>query len=319
MIGLRLLPFLFLATTYMLQAQQLSLFTQYRENAAIINPAALESDFLAFGHNATIGVSYRAQWVGLSGAPTTQTLRGSYLNTEWSGVTLMAGGHLINDQTGPTGFTGLYGRVAAILTNDVQVGGLILGLSAGFVQYRVNASEILLQDPNDVLGTVDQTQGYPDIGAGLYFYQTIGGPRGEDYFYAGVSVPQVFGLDLAFQNDAGEYNIQRVQHIYGMLGMYKFFDNGGFLEPSVWVKSVSGAPINADVNLRYQMPSALWIGAGGATSGTAHLEGGLTIGEDAGFTNTLRIGYGFDYSFSSFGPAAGSTHEVNLSFSFGGY
>ncbi len=320
MTGLRLLPIVFFLTTFALQAQQLPIFTQYRENLAVINPAALEGDFLAFGNNVTVGLSYRAQWVGLSGAPTTQTVRGSYVNTEWSGVTLMAGGHLINDQTGPTGFTGFYGKIGGILTNDIEYGGLAVALTAGFVQFRVRASEIRLRDPNDNIGTIDQSQFYPDLGLGIYFYQMLDGAFDGDYIYAGVSVPQIFGLDLTFQDEeTGEYTIGRVQHMYGMLGLYKFFDNGGFIEPSLWFKYVANAPLHADVNIRYQLPSALWIGAGGAINGTAHIEAGLTLGDNVGFDNTLRIGYGFDYSFSSFGPTAGSTHEINLSMSFGGY
>lgn len=320
MTGLRFLPFLFLATTYLLQAQQLPLFTQYRENVAVINPAAMESDFLAFGQNVTIGASYRAQWVGLSGAPTTQLVRGTYLNPDLSGVTLLAGGHLINDQTGPTGFTGFYGKIGGVLTNDIDEGGLAVALSAGFVQFRVKASEIRLRDPDDNIGTIDQSQFYPDLGIGLYFYRMLDGAWDGDFIYAGVSVPQIFGLDLSFQDqETGEYLITRNQHIYGMLGLYKFFDNGGFIEPSVWVKYVANAPVHADINLRYQLPSALWIGAGGAINGTAHIEAGLTLGDNVGFDNTLKIGYGFDYSFSSFGPTAGSSHEVNLSMSFGGY
>ena len=307
-----LLPFLLLAA-FCLQAQQLSLFTQYRENIGIINPAAVESDFLAFGQNITFGASYRAQWVGLDNAPSTQTVRGSYLYADGSGVALMAGGHLMNDQTGPTGFTGVYGRVAGIVTSDPAEGGFVVGLSAGAVNFRINASEIRLRDQGDLLGSTDQSQFFPDVGVGLYFYRLVG--RNDDYFYAGASVPQVFGLDLTIQNDAGEYVTQRVQHFYGMLGFYKFFDNDSFLEPSAWVKYTQGAPVNVDFNLRYYLPVNFWIGAGGSTSGMVHLETGIVLGDTAGFDSTFKIGYGFGYSFSSFGPTAGTTHEINLAYS----
>lgn len=296
-----------------LEAQQLSLFTQYRENATIINPAAVESDFLAFGQNITFGGSYRAQWVGLDNAPTTQTLRGSYLYAGGSGVTIMAGGHLINDQTGPTGFTGAYGRVAGVVSANPEEGGFVLGLSAGAVNFRVDASQIRLREEGDIIGTADQSQFFPDLGVGLYYYRMTG--RNDNMFYAGLSVPQIFGLDLTFQNDAGEYSTKRVQHYYGMLGYYFFFRDNSFLEPSVWVKYVEGAPSNVDFNLRYFTPVNFWVGAGASTAGTAHLETGVMLGDVTGFDRTFRIGYGFDYSFTSFGPTVGSTHEINLTFS----
>lgn len=316
MTGFRLLPFLLL-TAYFTQAQQLTLFTQYRENTTLINPASLEGDYLAFGQNLTVGASYRAQWTGLSGAPRTASIRATYLNVDWSGVTLMAGGHILNDQTGPTGFTGVFGRLAGVLTDDPEFGGLSLGLSAGMVQFRVNAGDIVLRQEGDVLGTVDQAQFFPDVGVGLFFYRMLdGGAFDGDYFYAGASIPQVMGLDFTFQNENGDFLTRRVRHFYGQLGMYKFFDNDSFLEPSVWVKYTPNAPFNADFNLRYQLPTSFWVGTGLSTAGTYHLEAGFLLGQNLGFDNTIRIGYGFDHTFSTIGPAAGSTHEINLGFSF---
>ncbi|MCO6487106.1 MAG: PorP/SprF family type IX secretion system membrane protein [Phaeodactylibacter sp.] len=307
-----LLPFLLLAG-FCLQAQQLSLFTQYRENIGLLNPAAVESDFLAFGQNITFGANYRAQWAGLENAPSTQTVRGSYLYADGSGVSLMAGGHLMNDQTGPTGFTGLYGRIAGIVSANPEEGGLVVGLSAGAVNFRIRTSEIRFRDQDDPVATSDESQFFPDVGVGIFYYQMVG--RNDDFFYAGVSVPQVIGLDLTIQNEQGEYVTQRVQHFYGMLGFYKFFDNNSFLEPSVWVKYAQGAPVNADFNLRYYLPVNFWVGAGGSTAGTVHLETGILLGDTAGFDRTFKVGYGFGYSFSSIGPTAGTTHEINLAYS----
>ena len=316
-VRLSLLFFSLVLVSKTLTAQQLSLFTQYRENIGIINPAAVENDYLAFGNNISFGASYRTQWLGISGNPRTQTLRGTFLADQMSGVAIMAGGQLINDQTGPTGFTGFYGRIAGILTDDPAYGGLSIGLSAGAIQYRVNASKIILREPNDILGTQNQAQIFPDVGFGLFMYKAVGGRYGSDnYLYGGVSVPQVFGLDLTFQNDQGDFFTKRIQHFYGQLGFLKFFGNDSFLEPSLWVKYVPNAPANIDLNLRYQMPAALWIGAGGSTAGTVHLETGLNLGENLGLDSNVRLGYGFDYSFSSFGPFVGNTHEVNIAISF---
>lgn len=300
-----------LAINKTLNAQQLSLFTQYRENATIINPAAVDADFLAFGQNLSFGASYRAQWVGLDHAPTTQTVRFSYLNKEASGVALMGGAHLMNDQTGPTGFTGLYGRIAGVLSEDPEYGGFVIGLSAGAVQYRVNASEIYLRDDGDIVGTQNQSQLFPDVGVGLFYYQAT---ANDDYFYTGLSVPQVAGLDLTFKDDAGEFYTKRVRHFYGLLGFYKFLDNNSFIEPSVWIKYTPNVPVNLDLNIRYQTPGALWIGTGVSSAKNFHIETGVLLGN--GLDNAIRIGYGFDYSFSSFGPSAGSTHELNIAFSF---
>ncbi len=302
-----------------LDAQQLTLFTQYRENATLINPAAMETDFLAFGNNLTVGLHYRKQWAGLSGSPETQSIRFSYINDEWSGATLTAGAYLMNDLTGPTGFTGFYGRIGAVISPDPSYSGLSIAISGGMVQYRVDASEIRLREGNDVVGTMDQSQLHPDVGVGIFFYNTITkrNRNRDDIFYAGVSIPQLLGLDLTFTDEAtGDFFVQRARHYYGSVGILKYFYNDSYLEPSVWVKYVEGAPINVDLNLRYQLPNALWVGTGISSAKNFHFETGLALGENVGLLNTLRLGYGFDYSFSSFGPSAGSTHEFQVAFSF---
>ncbi|MDN3636231.1 PorP/SprF family type IX secretion system membrane protein [Neolewinella lacunae] len=290
-------------------AQQLSLFTQYRENATIINPAAMESDFLTFGYNMSFGANYRRQWAGQQNTPETQSIRFSYINSQASGVALTGGGYLMNDQTGPTGFTGAYGRVGAVISRDPEEGGISVGLSAGYVGYSVRVSELVFQQNGEPLSGTDIGQGHPDIGLGVYAYRYA-----SDYsmFYGGISVPQLLGLDLTFQNENGQFNIQRLRHFYGMAGWYLFTGSDSFLELSSWVKYVEGAPLNADISLRYQLPSAPYMGAGISTAGNFHFEAGLNIGQSYNSDTNFRIGYGFDYSFSSFGPSVGGTHELQV-------
>lgn len=310
------LTFLLVWLTNTIFAQQLSLFTQYRENLTLLNPAAVGSNYLTNEENLTFGATHRTQWQGFDAAPTTSTLRADLLFESGSSVSLLSGGYLIHDQTGPTGFTGLYGRLAGLLSNDPRYGGLSLGLTIGMVQYRVNASEIRLREDGDVVGVEDQNTIHPDVGVGLFAYTLLdGGLFDDDYLYGGLSIPQVFGLDLTFSGPNGEFHTQRVQHMYATVGLYKFLNDGSFLEPSLWLKYTPNAPFNLDVNLRYQMAENFWIGLGGATSQTIHLEAGFILGDNLGLDNSLRIGYGFDYSFTSFGPYTGGAHEINLAFS----
>lgn len=299
-----------------MSAQQIPLFTQYRQNLGILNPAAVGSDYLISNHHLSFGASYRNQWVGFEATPVTQTIRGEYLYDGAGSFGLLVGGYLLNDQTGPTGFTGAYGRIAGILTDDPEYGGLSIGLTAGVVQYRVNGSELFVRDPGDILSMEDQSQIFPDVGFGVFYYKTIeGGRLDDDIFYGGISVPQVFGLNLDFKNEDGDFSTQRIQHFYGLLGLYHFFDNDGYLEPSAWIKYAPNVPVNVDFNLRYQFPSNMWLGTGLSIAGTYHLETGFTFGENLGWDSILKIGYGFDYSFNTFGPDVGSTHEINISFS----
>lgn len=302
-----------------LSAQQLPLFTQYGEQIGILNPAALSNDFLIYQHNVSFGASFRQQWVGLEAAPKTQTIRGDYIFADGNSLGLIMGGHLINDQTGPTGFTGAYGRIAGIFSDDPYDSGISAGFSFGMVQYRVNVSEIKFLELNDVLITEDQTRLYPDVGFGVYAYKRLsgGGWLDDSQVYGGISVPQLFGLDLEFKDENDQFYTKRVQHIYGNLGLIKYFDDEQFIQPSVWIKYVPNAPVNVDFNLRYQMAPNFWLGGGASSAANVHLETGLILSEQVGAGNHFKIAYGFDYSFRTFGPSVGTTHEINLYYTFG--
>lgn len=307
--------FLLLLLPILVNAQQLPLFTQYRSNQGIINPASINGDYFAFQQNIAFGATYRLQWASLDAAPSTQTVWGEYFQQKRGGLNLLTGAYLLNDKTGPTGFTGLYGRIGGVLVDNPEYGGISFGLNLGVVQYKVDASELVLRDPDDVIAAEKMAQWFPDVGFGVYAYTLLdGGFVDDDYIFGGISVPQVIGLDLNFDSEKGTFKTKRIQHIYAQAGWLHFLDDDSFLETSVWGKYAPNSPFNMDFNLRYQMQSNFWAGFGGATSGVMHFEAGFILGANLGLDNTLKIGYGFDYPLNEFGPYAGPTHEINLTF-----
>jgi len=289
-------------------SQQTPLFTQYRESYSIINPAAVSSDYLLREQNLDFGISLRSQWNNLNNHPVTQTVKGNFIYTQ-SGVSLMTGGYLINDRTGPTSFSGLYGKIGGILSDDPYWGGISMGLTLGVQQFRVDASQFITRQEGDLLASQDQSKIAPDVGFGFYYYKRFEkGWFSDDIVYAGVSVPQVLGLKIAFQEADQEFDIRRTQHINLVAGYYKMLDNDKFIEPSIWLRYVANAPISLDINFRYHVNKSIFFGFGGSLARTFHFETGFVIGEQ------LRIGYGFDFPFNTIGPIGRSTHEVNLSF-----
>jgi type IX secretion system PorP/SprF family membrane protein len=292
-------------------AQQIPLFTQYREAHGVINPASINQDFFTNHHTKSFGASYRQQWAELKNPPTTQILRGEYFAANQQGVALLTGGYLMNDQTGPTGFTGLYGRIGGVITSDADYSGLSIALSAGAVQYRVKTTDLKLHDPNDIQAQQDRMQIYPDVGMGVFYYQKLSGNFDDDYIYGGLSIPQVLGLDLNFPNGNGTFSTKRIQHYYANVGWYHIMGESMF-EPSAWIRYVPGVPLSVDLNARYQMGANFWLGAGTSLSGNIHLETGIKLGSESAF----KVGYGFDYSTQAFGAYVGGSHEINLSVSF---
>ncbi|NJL74431.1 MAG: PorP/SprF family type IX secretion system membrane protein [Saprospiraceae bacterium] len=311
-----------LAITFstLLHAQQLPNFTQYRSYSSLNNPAAISSNYMAFEQNGSIGTSYRVQWSDVIAAPRTFVLQGDYLMDNGGGTSLLFGGHVINDQTGPLATTGVYGKIGGVISRKPESGGFCVGLTAGAVQFGVKSKELRLRDLDDLTAQQNLNSVYADVGVGIFAYQRMGGKKTKgDFLYGGVSIPQIIGSTVSIVDDEGkEFSLKRNQHIYGNIGYLHYFWNDSFIEPSVWVKYVPNAPINVDANIRYFFDeSLLWIGAGGSSSKAAHIEFGVMLGDNTAYENNLQIGYGYDYSFNSFGPSVGGTHEVNVAYVFG--
>jgi type IX secretion system PorP/SprF family membrane protein len=315
----RLLVFISFGSAFLwspVQAQQLPLFTQYREYHSVLNPATVNSDYILNRYNLSFGASLRTQWVGVARNPQTQILRGEYCFNKNNDnfFTPIVGGYLMNDATGPTGFRGIYGRFAMIGTHDPREGGFSAGLNIGATQFHLNATEVYFRQP-DQLAQQDYQQMYPDIGLGVFGYKTFSGEK--DILYGGLSVPQIFGFDLRFKGTDKEFAVKRVPHFYGLLGFYKFlpFAEGTFVEPSVWIKYVPNVAVQLDFNTRYQMGEYIWLGVGYSTANTFHGEIGFLLGENIGWANNnCKIGYGYDHAFSTISPYFGTTHEINFTF-----
>jgi type IX secretion system PorP/SprF family membrane protein len=287
-----------------LSAQQLPVFTQYREHQGVINPSALPYGYLTDQNTGAFGGSFRRQWLDMQNPPTTQILRGEKLFADYgAGIKMLAGGYFINDQTGPTGFTGVYGRAAGLITNDP-------------VQYRLRTSDLKLRDKDDIVAMQDRAQWYPDLSLGIFAYKRIGDFEGNNLIYGGISIPQMMGLDFTIRDDGRDFSLKRTQHYYATAGWYHFIGDRSFVETSVWMKYLPNTPFNADLNVRYQAANTFWVGLGSSYQGNIHAEAGVVLGKNMGYDSNFRIGYGFDYSTRSFATFVGTTHEINMSFAF---
>lgn len=256
-----------------------------------------------------IGVSSRRQWSqqAIREAPVTSNFQIERIWDNWGQVGLIAGVNILHDQVGKMGTTGLYGRLAGII-GDPRSGGLSLGISIGYVQYRLRSSETQPLQQGDPLLSADQTQWAPDVGFGLYYFQKF---EHSKFFYVGASVPQSFQLDLTFRNMDNAFSLQRVRHYYGVIGFYHFPTNYTFIEPSIWIRYVEGVPFSADLNVRWQPEERFWVGGGVGTSKSVHFEFGLRLGVEKNY----KIAYSADIGFNDYSPFFGSSHEIHLGYS----
>ena len=294
--------FIFLLIAQIIYGQQLPIFSQYQEGDHFTNPALLSNSLLKYDLNSTASLVYRNQWTGIKDAPRTSLGRFDQWNDDSN---LHYGGTLIYDQTGPTSFMGLYGKIGygVELTRDWM---LSLALSGGIVQYRIKAAELNFLEEGDIAQR-NEVRIYPDLGAAAVLYY-------DKKYFVGFSIPQVIGLNTAFEDAENSFNIERIRHYYMTAGAF-FPVNDNWLELSAYGKYVQNVPILAGINLRYDYQEMFWIGGGGSTAGAFSFEGGLILNTGGNWSH-LRVGYGLTNYFSEFNLNYGFVHELKTAYSW---
>lgn len=267
-------------------AQQLPQFTQYMFNTISINPAyAGNRDAISI-----IGL-HRSQWVGIAGAPTTQTLSiNSPLRNEKIGLGLS----VINDQAGYENYTYVYGDFSyTINVNDATT--LSFGLKAGMSYYNLD-EELLMDVPDDPFFRGETFNRWtPNFGAGLFL--------SSQRWYIGLSAPKLINND---NNELSEYVSLEQVHYY-LTGGYVFdLTDNLKLRPTLLAKATSGAPLSVDMTGTLIFNEKLYLGA------AYRVDDAIGAFVNFQILEPLRIGYAYDYSISDLQPYTSGSHEILL-------
>lgn len=228
-----------------LQAQQDAQYTQYMYNTISVNPAYAGSR----GHM-SIGGLYRAQWVGLDGAPETQTLN---LHTPVGYRGLGLGISFVNDIIGPTSET--YFDVDFSYTIQTSLDArLSFGLKASAHLLDVNFSELNQNTqvgPDPTLQQNIDNKFSPNIGAGVYYH--------TERFYAGLSAPRI--LETTHFEESSLSTANEEMNFYLITGYV--WDLNPFLKfkPALLTKAVQGAPLQVDVSANFMFNEKFILGA----------------------------------------------------------
>ncbi|MEM1258668.1 MAG: type IX secretion system membrane protein PorP/SprF [Bacteroidota bacterium] len=234
-----------LLTTIVSMAQQDAQYTQYMYNTVSVNPAYAGSR----GH-LSIGALYRAQWVGLDGAPETQTLN---LHTPMGYRGLGMGLSVVNDVIGPTSETYFDLDFSYTIQTGIE-GQLSFGLKASAHLLDIQFSELnqdLGQGPDPTLQQNIDNQFSPNIGAGIYYH--------DERFYAGLSVPRM--LETEHFDESNLSTARERMNWYLITGYV--WDLNPFLKfkPALLTKWVEGAPLQVDVSANFMFNEKFIVGA----------------------------------------------------------
>ena len=224
-------------------AQQDAQYTQYMYNTVSVNPAYAGSR----GHM-SIAALYRAQWVGLDGAPETQTLN---LHTPLGYRGLGAGLSFVNDVIGPTSETYFDLDLSYTIQTGIE-GKLSFGLKASAHLLDINFTELYTgQNAPAIIPTNIDNRFSPNIGAGIYYH--------DERFYAGLSIPRM--LETEHFDESNLSTARERMNWYLITGYV--WDLNPFLKfkPALLTKWVQGAPLQVDVSANFMFNEKFIFGA----------------------------------------------------------
>lgn len=292
------LAFFICLSTGALTAQQDAQYTQYMYNTVSVNPG-----YAGSRGQLSIAALYRSQWVGLDGAPKTQTFNfHTPLGYRGAGIGLS----IVNDQIGPTSET-YFDTDFSYTIQLADKKRLSFGLKGSIHLLDIRFSE-LNQDytnpggPDPTLQQDIQNKLSPNIGAGIYYH--------TDKFYAGLSVPRFLETshfdESSLSTAAEEMNFYFITgYVMEMSAFWKF-------KPTILTKVVRGAPLQLDASLNFMYNDRFIMGAAyrwdAAISGMA----GFQISPE------FLIGVAYDREVTELGRAVfnDGSFEVILRYDF---
>ncbi len=273
--------------------QQTPMYSQYMFNMLNINPAYA-------GNRAvnSVNVLYRYQWAGFDGSPRTTVI--SWDNRE-NQHNVGYGIQLYNDQLGIESTTGVQGFYSYRI--PFEHSSLTFGLSGGLLNYTARYTDVSLVDPGDPAFGMVQSVWLPTFGFGVLY--------NKETWYAGFSIPALLKTKDIYDDAYSNIASTGASHHYFLTGGY-IFDASDVLKikPSMLIKLMDGAPVQADFNV-----NAWWQNKVGL--GVSYRTGDAIIGmAEIQITPQIRIGYAYDYTLSALSMFNQGTHEIMLRYEF---
>jgi type IX secretion system PorP/SprF family membrane protein len=286
---LKILIFGFFLINSVGNAQQEAQYTQYMYNTANINPAYAGSRGVM-----SALLMHRNQWVGLDGAPVTNTLT---LHTPVSDR-LGLGFSIVNDKLGPSDEN----TFSLDLSYNIPTSEnfkLAFGIKGTANLFNVDFNKLKSFNQNDALianRTNIDSRFFPNVGAGIFWY--------SDKTYLGVSIPYM--LEKKYYDNDVQYVAGERMHIHAMAGYVFDLSSEVKFKPSVLAKVVKGAPLQMDLSANFLFFNKLTLGAAYRWDAAMSAMAGFQL------SDSWLIGYAYDKDTTRLGNFNSGSHEIFL-------
>jgi type IX secretion system PorP/SprF family membrane protein len=287
------------------QAQQDAGFSMY-----FFNPVYINSGYAGSRETFSGSLVHRSQWVGMTDAPTTQSLTvHSAIPNSKVGLALQ----VYNDNIGPMKNTGLKLTYAYHLPVNKST-KLSFGISGMMNNVRIDWDKINIDvDADPAFAGNAASSWVPDASAGLYLYKTR--------FYAGLSANHLLESKFDLTNSPGADMAKFSRQFYLTSGIVIPVSKNLDIRPSVLLKYVKSAPVLGELDATVILYQKLFVGAGFRTGKRIDIDGfdNMLIGiVQFQITPQFSLGYSYDYYMNRTGAYNNGTHEFMLGFDISG-
>ncbi len=275
-------------------AQQDAQFTQYMYNTININPAYAGSR----GVLSIFGL-HRTQWVGLDGAPTTNSFS---INTPVNNSNIGLGLSVINDRIGPSDENTISADVSySIKTSETFK--LSFGVKGTANLLNIDFNKVSKYNPYDNLAQFNIDNKFsPNVGAGIYYH--------SNKTYVGFSVPNFLETEHYNKSSTSPSNSVASERMHYHFIAGHVFDLSETIKfkPAVLTKLVQGTPLQVDASANFLFNDKFVLGAAYRWDAAASLMTGFQVNK------SWFIGYSYDMETTKLANYNSGSHEIFLRF-----
>lgn len=293
----KILIILFIGLNLTVNAQQDAIYSQYSFNPLAINPA-----YAGTRSSISAVLLHRSQWVGIDGAPTTQTLA---IHSPVNNSNLAFGFNMAYDRIGPS--KNLNAGLTAAYHLKFKKSKLSLALRAGFYNSVLDKNKLEFQNTTDIFnegGVYSST--VPSFDFGAYYYKTK--------FYVGLSITHLTQHEFNFYEEVfvsgGSTDYFLRTHVFLNAGYVFEVSNNFVFKPSILLKTTEGALPNLDLSFNAMFYKKFWLGISFRNKSSVNFMTELNI------TDFLRMGYAYDLSINKLSNYNKGSHEIFIGFDF---
>ena len=274
-----------------MNAQQDPQYTMYMFNTMSVNAA-----YAGTNDYSLITALHRSQWVGLDGAPSTQTIAYDTPINDRVGL----GFSVVNDEIGPSNELFLDGNFSYKIPVTAKA-KLSFGIKAGARLLNVDFTKGSTASSLDAAfeNNIDN-QLLPTIGVGALLY--------TNKSYLGLSIPNFIETEY-YDADTGLIAEERF-HLF-FIGGYVFdLKKNIKFKPAFLTKLVDGAPLSVDLSGSLYFNDLVHAGLSYRWDDSVSAIVGVNI------TKKLMVAYAYDLTTTDLGNYNSGSHEITLQYRF---